>query len=113
MSFKDIINKYKTYIKSSFKNFSLVIVVFDGYLMQSTKDHCHRKRQPIHDMEIIFGTQTRLSCKKVTFLSNPKNKQRFINMLADYLREEGVNVFQSQGDADVDSKNSDTAGTQL
>ena len=64
-------------------------------------------------MEIIFGPETRLSCKKETFLSNPKNKQRFINMLADYLREEGVNVFQSQGDADVNSKNSDTAATQL
>ena len=62
MSFKDIINKYKIYIKSSFKNFRLVSVVFDGYLLQSTKDHCHRKRQPIHAMEIIFGPETRLSC---------------------------------------------------
>ena len=72
--FRDIIDMYKHYITSKYKDFSLVTIVFDDYAITPTKDHCHRKSQPIHGMEILFNAETELSCKKGTFLSKPKNK---------------------------------------
>ena len=39
--------------------------------------------------------------KKVEFLSNPVNKQRLINILADRLERAGCAVEQSRGDADT------------
>ena len=41
-----------------------------------------------------------LQTKKEEFLTNPKNKQRFINMLGSRLEGEGCHVHHAEGDAD-------------
>ena len=52
-------------------------------------------------MEIAFNKDTNVQCKKPTFLSNNKNKQKFVDMLADALREVYVEVITCHADADV------------
>ena len=43
-----------------------------------------------------------LLCKKPVFLSNPSNKQQFINALADALQSAGYDVSHSPADSDRD-----------
>ena len=43
-----------------------------------------------------------LLCKKPVFLSNPSNKQQFVNALADALQSAGYDVSHSPADADRD-----------
>ena len=65
-------------------------VVFDGYLESSTKDHCHQKRAPVNSLLMDLSDLSKtLLCKKPVFLSNPSNKQQFINALADALQSAG------------------------
>ena len=101
-TFGQIIENYNRYIRSNY-NYLLnpLIVVFDGY-NSSTKDQCHRKRHPVRGMEIVFGRDTMLLCKKTTFLSNPINKTRFVDMLGRYLTQcLRIKVLYSQADADL------------
>ena len=62
-------------------------VVFDGYLESlTTKDHCHQKRAPVKSLLMDLSDLSKtLLCKKSVFLSNPSNKQQFMNALADAL----------------------------
>ena len=76
------------------------MTVFDGYTSSSTKDACHRKRCPIVSPELLHVTgSTKLDIKKTTFLANPKNKQWFVEYLADKLPHPSM---VSKADADVD-----------
>ena len=52
-------------------------------------------------MEMQFTEAQTLLSKKSVFLSNPLNKQRFIEKLKEYLQSVGIGVFQSKQDADV------------
>ena len=74
-------------------------IIFDGYLDSNTKDHCHRKRNPIQSNNIEFTSAIRLDCRKDLFLSNSSNKQAFINLLTIWLLSAG-HVVQHTGDAD-------------
>ena len=83
---------------------SNAVVVFDGYLQSTTKDMCHAKRAPIKSLEIkIDDLNKPLLCKKQVFLLNPNNKQRFVDLLAGYLRSniQNLDVVQSTCDADL------------
>ena len=51
--------------------------------------------------EVQFTKSMKLQTSKVDFLLNSNNKQRFIAMLADGLRESGVSVSECEADADV------------
>ena len=99
-SFKDITGSYLTYLTSNFLSVDTMTVVFDGY-QSSTKDHTHKKRQPIRGMEIQFDGESKLLCKKATFLSNPINKSRFVRMLSESLKRADVRVLECAADADV------------
>ena len=82
-----------------------MLVVFDGYLESSTKDHCHLKRSPIQSLSINFeDTNKVLLCKKQVFLSNTVNKQNFVNKLSSSLKSDaaGYSVSLSSGVADLD-----------
>ena len=81
-----------------------ISVVFDGYSQSSTKDDCHNKRQPISSLSIEFSLhlEKKLLCKKPVYLSNPSNKQAFVNALAKSLQDAGHEVFQSPDDADLE-----------
>ena len=75
-------------------------IIFDGYLSSNTKDHCHRKRNPIRSNAIDLTSSMLLDCRKDLFLSNNGNKQMFIDLLAIRPISAGHNVFQYTDDAD-------------
>ena len=92
-SIMDILSQYIQYININYKRFSISLtVVFDGYC-SSTKDHCHRRRTPIKGLATIFDNDTIIS-KKAAFLSNPENKQPFIDLLSETLQADGIDVIQ-------------------
>ena len=43
----------------------------------------------------------KVTLKKDNFLANPKNKQRFINMLSRFLQDDNCSSYHAEGDADV------------
>ena len=97
-----VIQSYVTNINDLVgKNVTKVTVVFDGYLESSTKDHVHKKRYPVASMEMVLSMDSELQCDKGIFLSNPKNKQKFIDVLSEHLRVEGISIEKSQKDADL------------
>lgn len=101
-TFSNIIKSYGLYIRNMCGSLvDRVQVVFDGYTEKSTKDHIHQKRYPIQSMDMHFTVDQVLQSKKSVFLSNDHNKQRFIEVLKGHLRSLGIEVFQSQQDADV------------
>ena len=80
-----------------------VTVVFDGYLYSTTKDHAHKSRTPVRSLQIDIRRETVFNSKKEIFLSNPLNKQRFVNMLACELGDRSVaGVVRCEEDADLE-----------
>ena len=100
VTFKEIILMYVRYVTSKYKT---AIVVFDGYKEgPSTKDATHSKRRAgMSAPEVVFEENNILSTRKELFLSNDKNKQRFITKLGENLAEGGCGVFHAVGDADT------------
>ena len=52
--------------------------------------------------DVEFMPDMLLRMKKKQFLANPKNKQRFINLLGSEMEKSGIQVRQALGDADYD-----------
>ena len=50
---------------------------------------------------VTFIENMKVTLKKDNFLANPKNKQRFINMLSHFLQEDNCPTYHAEGDADV------------
>ena len=70
-----------------------VAVVFDGYLEKTTKDHAHKKRYSVASMDIVLSIDSELQCEKDVYLSNPINKQNFIDLLSQYLLQKGGHLM--------------------
>ena len=87
--FCNIIRSYRHHIINMVGSFTRVTIVFDGYLQSSTKDHCHRKRQPVSALAIAFSSENPLSCEKQVFLSNKVNKQNIVNSIGQHLNDHG------------------------
>lgn len=62
---------------------------------------CHRKRVKDSCSNIIPTLQAKLVVTKDKFLSNINNKQLLLNLLQDYLKNKGLTILCSTGDADV------------
>ena len=95
--YEEILDCYQSFIK---KYGEKILVVFDGYLESNTKDHAHQKRYPIKSLRINIDNQMKNDCKKELFLSNPENKQDFINLLGQKIISLGHSVFHYNNDAD-------------
>ena len=66
----------------------LLYVVFDNYHVSTTKEPEQKQRlsdQP--SSYVSMEKQASVPGKKGVFLSNKKNKQNLINLIADYLAE--------------------------
>ena len=64
--------------------FGFCAVVFNGYEAgPSTKDpkNCRRNAKKRGTVEFIFNKETKIKANQEAFLSNEKNKARFIKML--------------------------------
>lgn len=102
-SFTNIFKGYINFIHNLFsaRYGNDICIVFDGYLIPSTKDHMHSKRQTISSLPIKITRDDILLCKKEVYLSNKENKQLFINMLSADITDNGHNVILCDDDADV------------
>ena len=84
------------------KKYENAIVVFDGYDDMSTKNMTHQRRAAGKaGATVTFTENMKVTLKKDNFLANPKNKQRFINMLSCFLREDNCPTYHAEGDDDV------------
>ena len=91
---------YAEYVRNRYSN---AIVVFDGYGNgPSTKDHTHQRRtKGIVGTKVYFNEDTPFKSKKDLFLGNVENKQNFITLLANHLRNQGCKTIHADYDADT------------
>ena len=75
---------------------------FDGY-KPSPKDHEHHRRtkNSAGGVEIQVVGSNVCPVSKTKFLSNPKNKENFIDYLCLLLEEEGIETYKAQDDGDT------------
>ncbi|KAK3744094.1 hypothetical protein QZH41_005421, partial [Actinostola sp. cb2023] len=99
LTYDAICTLYVQYVKRRYDN---VTIVFDGYLdSATTKDCTHQRRANVYGPTVHFDNNMVLKSKKEEFLANKENKQRFINLLSDRLKEAGYTTIHASGDADV------------
>ena len=96
-TFSSVLDSYVKHVDGMGKG---IHIIFDGYLSSNTKDHCHRKRNPIQSNAIELTSSMLLDSRKDLFLSNNGNKQ-MLDLLAIRLISAGHNVFQYTDDADT------------
>ena len=85
--------------------FGQCAVVFDGYEAgPSTKDHehCRRSVKNRGAVEFIFNEETKVKANQEAFLSNEKDKARFITMLSKFLIGHRQTVTNCKEDPDTE-----------
>ena len=102
-TFKAVLKEYIAYLKRRYGKFKQVTCVFDGYADEdSTKSQEHHRRSGKKmSADVIINETTKVISQREVFLSNSKNKAQLIQLLCQYLEEEGYGAVQSKGDADV------------
>ena len=76
-------------------------MVFDGYNGMSAKAMTqHRRASGKAASTVTFTESMSVMLKKDNFLSNPKNKQRFLSILSKALQNVGCITHHANGDAD-------------
>ena len=98
-SYESILETYSKYVAT---NYGKAVIVFDGYKEFTTKDMTHKRRlKGKKGVSITFSLDMNLTVTKEAFLSDPKNKQRFIDFLGAKLTNQGFQVFYDQAGAYV------------
>ena len=101
VTFPELCKQYVNFVRSKFGQCA---VVFDGYEAgPSTKDHEHGCRSVKNRgaVEFIFNKETKVKANQDAFLSNEKNKARFIKMLSEFLIADRQTVGNCKEDADT------------
>ncbi|KAG1683759.1 hypothetical protein GQR58_009762 [Nymphon striatum] len=97
-TFDKIVKTYLNYVKT----FNNPTVAFDGYKSSSTKDITHQRRSNgAVGQKMLFTGNMTLRTKKEIFLSNPENKQNFIDVLCTKLEDNNVRTLKASDDADL------------
>ncbi|KAG1685236.1 hypothetical protein GQR58_009169 [Nymphon striatum] len=98
-TFDEIVKTYLNYVKT----FNNPTVAFDGYKSSSTKDITHQRRSNgAVGQKVLFTGNMTLRTKKEIFLSNPENKQNFIEyVLCTKLKDNNVRTLKASDDADL------------
>ena len=78
-----------------------VVVVFDGYVSSSTKDHEHQRRSKVCFPYLEITSRTVISFKKAKLLSNSNNESQLIDLLCDVCTFNAIQVRRSEDDADT------------
>lgn len=93
----------KSYADFTIRRYSKATVVFDGYLDgPAIKDNTHQRRGKNLHPVVSFNQDTIFSGNKEDFLSRDCNKQKMIHLISQTLRDEGCEVINAPGDADVE-----------
>jgi hypothetical protein len=103
-TFHDVVASYAAFVLKHFGGTARV--VFDGYgSAPTTKDHEHSRRATKKASvapNIQIQSSTMVTLDQDIFLTNTYNKQQFIDLLAQHLRDLKLQIKQSTGDADTD-----------
>ena len=59
-----------------------------------------RRSKGLIGRDVFFNENTLFRSKKEVFLSNPENKQKFIELLQNYLQKSGFCTFNADSNAD-------------
>ena len=98
-TYNEICASYVEYIERKHGK-SPVTVDFDGYKTPSTKDIAHMRRNKIRGPIVNLEQDMTCKLKKEDFLSNEKNKEKFLQLMGRKLESAGHVVYYSSGDAD-------------
>ena len=98
-TFRDIIKQYEKYLKV---NYGVCTVVFDGYGKMSIKDHEHLRlnSQQVRADVLVFEEGT-VHYSREEFLSNTKNKEQLIKLLASHFVAQGHQVLNCEEDVNT------------
>ena len=102
VTFRELCKQYVNFVRSKFGQCA---VVFDGNEAgPSTEDHehCRRSVKNRGAVEFIFNEETKVKANQEAFLSNEKNKVRFIKMLSEFLIAGRQTVRNCKEDADIE-----------
>ena len=78
-----------------------ILVIFDDYRGITTKGHKQRQRSPFRSPDYVVTREAKLDIPGNVFLSNPGNKQSFLDILADAISSTPrVSATKCPGDAD-------------
>ena len=102
VTFSELCKQYVNFVRSKFGQCA---VVFDGNEAgPSTEDHehCRRSVKNRGAVEFIFNEETKVKANQEAFLSNEKNKVRFIKMLSEFLITGRQTVRNCKEDADIE-----------
>lgn len=99
-NYERIFQEYTYYLKRKFGN--NIIVVFDSYDESASTKIIERNRrsQKVSCKEYQFRKDMILNVPQEKFLSNYKNKSRFIDHLIEELRNNAIQCYQGNGEAD-------------
>ena len=102
-SYGDVIEQYVNFVKMRYiTKYSLVCVVFDGYVDQfSNKAEEQFRRSGLTSSNIKIKDSMRVTTTREAFLRNSNNKEQLIEELSQHLERSGCNTTKSTGDADV------------
>ena len=96
-----IADNYVSYLTRITRGTCEIIVVMDGYLGISTKGHTQRKRNPTQSLDFVVKNNIVLDVSAIVFLSNPSNKQGFVNLLSEKINARSrLTAKKFSGDAD-------------
>lgn len=98
-TYDKVFQEYVSYLKRNFGN--SIIVVFDCYDGETTKSvERSRRSQATNSKEYKFTREMPVIISQEKFLSNYKNKSRFISYLIEELQKKSIQCYQEQGEAD-------------
>lgn len=101
-TYHDIFVGYLAYVRKHYGQH--IVIVFDGYgeNVDCTKQ-AERNRRYVTPKcaEILFEEDMTATVGRDVFLTNSKNKSRFISMISTFFQEANIAVEQAPGDADL------------
>ena len=99
-TYSEVAGSYVDYVT---RHFGQAAVVFDSYTDTPTTKNCTqlKRTKGLSCATIEFSPNMKIVKSKEEFLRNPKNKQRFIDLLTERLANSGCKVLHAQDDADV------------
>jgi hypothetical protein len=99
LKFKDIQHAYVRYVR---RHYGSAFIVFDGYGTATTKGSEHARRQEGKTSQtVVINEENEVPYAQDVFLSSESNKIQLINLISNYLTEDGQRVHICEGDADT------------
>ena len=100
-TFGEVTEQYRVYVSN---RYGKCTVVFDVYQEKTIKDHEHKRRSLLHQTcpDVVFDGSTDVLISQHIVLTNDRNKERFIELLATKLENDGHSVVRCPSDADTE-----------